>query len=80
MEESGGFGRFQAFAAATFIMVFITNAHIFYSIPYLVLFPHYKCPADYKVCDYTVACGDPNIVVDKDYEWSLDNWVSRFNL
>ena len=76
IDMAGGFGRFQILASVIFTLVFITNGHLFYAIPFLVMFPKYmdnKTHTDYchDKLGVSVNWGDP---------WSLENWVDRFNL
>ena len=80
MIRTGGFGKFQAFASFVFICIFITNNHTFYAIPLLVMFPkYYGCGKE--DCTHVDYCEDPiNTKIDWSDEWSLDNWVGRFNL
>ena len=65
----------------TFVFVFITNGHLLYSLPLLVLYPKYKCLDDSITCDHHAYCEDKTKVqIDWDDEWSLHNWVQRFSL
>ena len=79
--KAGGFGRFQAFASFVFTCIFITNGHTFYAIPLLVMYPkYYGCGKD-EGCTHLDFCENPqNTKIDWTDDWSLDNWVGRFNL
>jgi MFS family permease len=64
------------------MFLFITNNHLFYSIPLLVMFPKYTCPDAIAPCDAEARCHyGPSIVkIDWSDEWSLDNWVDKYGL
>ncbi len=62
MKRAGGFGRFQILATFTFTFVFVTNGHLFYSLPLLVLYPKYKCTDDLMKCDHVAYCNNRSMV------------------
>ena len=80
LEAAGGFGRFQLMASSVFVILFTTMNHLFYSLPLLVMLPKYRdvLGTEKSVSEY---CNDhEHISVDKTYEWSLDNWVERYDI
>jgi MFS family permease len=81
IRKAGGFGRFQAFASFVFTCIFITNGHTFYAIPLLVMYPKYFGCGREEGCTHLDYCEDPlKTMIDLEDDWSLNNWVGRFNL
>ena len=82
----GGFGFFQ------WVMTFITmgnyvrSALTYYPLPYMELFPVYKCTnlttGEVYECEPDDFCNDSNIseTIDWDAETSLHNWVEQLDL
>jgi len=80
LEAAGGFGRFQILASYVIVILFTTMNHLFFSLPLLVMLPKYRDVSgkEKSVSEY---CNDvQNISVDKSYEWSLDNWIERYDI
>lgn len=65
---TGRFSRFQVFVGVMISMMFMSNNHIFYAIPTLVMFPKYVCD-DTIVgeCDHVAHCDNPLHV---EVDWS----------
>ena len=58
-----------------------SNGYLFYSLPFLELYPDYICPEDNPQCSHVDRCNNQTAVeVDWDSHKSLHNWVDTLNL
>jgi hypothetical protein len=75
-------GLFHVYVLIFFIFAMTLNDYLFYSLPFLELYPKYICPEDLPDCTYKDRCGPrrDDIKVDWDSIYSLHNWVETMDL
>jgi len=58
----------------------MTNNHLFYSLPLLVMFPRYIAPSGEEKSPAAYCLDKQNVTVDWSHQWSLHNWVETYDL
>ena len=82
----GGFGKFQWISSIITLGNYVRVGWTIYPLPYMELFPVYKCTSPTSPTPYTCEaedfCGDPSIsyTVDWSEDTSLHNWVEQLDL
>lgn len=62
-------------------LAMLTNGYLFWSIPFLTMFPEYICPPEKPECDFRDRCANPEKVrINWNSTRSLHNWVEFYNL
>jgi hypothetical protein len=74
-------GVFHAYFLIFVIMAMTSNGFLFYSLPFLELYPAYKCPPEIPNCTHRDRCfNKQSIEINYDSDKTLNNWVEKFNL